>query len=121
MRQMEEAWKPNMAEEFNPSWINVLGESILEWFNGYALSFMCVGRKSHTLDNKRHTICCGLTYILWIYQIAEGKDRPQHLGQKEYNELKKMASLMLSICRPIFVSSKAVVLNGGFCVVKGIT
>ena len=26
MLQMEEAWNINMAEEFNPSWINVLEE-----------------------------------------------------------------------------------------------
>ena len=29
-------------------------------------------------------------------------------------------SLMLRICRPIFGSEKAVVLDGGFCVAKGV-
>ena len=32
-----------------------------------------------------------------------------------------MVGLMLSICRPIFGSGKTVVLDSGFCVVKGIT
>ena len=58
---------------------------MMEWFNKYAPRFMCVGRKPHTFGNERHTICCGLTYILWRAQIVEGKYRPQPLGQKEYN------------------------------------
>ena len=33
MRQLEEAWNQNKAQQFLPSWINVLYESIMEWFN----------------------------------------------------------------------------------------
>ena len=76
MRKMEEAWNLNMAEEFNPSWINVLDEIMMEWFNKYAPVFMCVGRKPHPSGKEMHTICCGLTSILWRDQILEGKDRP---------------------------------------------
>ena len=32
MRQLEEAWNQNMAQKFFPSWINVLDESMMEWF-----------------------------------------------------------------------------------------
>ena len=53
-----------MAEEFNPSWINVMGEIIMEWFkNIYTPRFMCVGRKPHSFGNERHNICCGLNYM----------------------------------------------------------
>ena len=76
---MEEAWNINMAKYFKPSLFNVLEKSMMEWFKKYALGFMCVG----------HTICCGLMSIFWIAKIVEGKDLPQHLGQKEYNELGK--------------------------------
>ena len=82
---------------------------------------MCFGLKPHPFGNERHTIFCGLTCILWISQIAEGKYHPHKLVQKEYNELGKMVSLMLSMCRPIFGSSKAVVLDSVFCVAKFIT
>ena len=44
----------------------------------------------------------------------EGKDHPLTLGQKEYNELGKTIKLMLSMCRPIFGSGKADVLDSGF-------
>ena len=93
---------------------------MIVWFNTYAPGFMFVGFKPHTFGNERHTICCGLTSILWRAKIAEGKYRPQPIGQKEYNELGKMVSFMLRMCRPIFVSGKVVALESGFCVVKGI-
>ena len=75
-----------MAEEFNPSWINVMDEIMMEWFNKYATVFICVGRKPHSFSNERRTICCILTSILWRAQIVEFKDNPQQFGQKEYNE-----------------------------------
>ena len=65
-----------MAEEFNPSWINVLDESMMEWFNKYAPQFMCVGSKPHPFGNERHTICCGLTSIFWRSHIEGGKYSP---------------------------------------------
>ena len=63
MHLMGEAQNRNTAEEFNPSWINLLGKSMIEWFNKYATRFMCIGRKTHPLGNERHTIFCGLTSI----------------------------------------------------------
>ena len=48
----------------------------------------------------------------------EGKDRPGPLGQKEYNELGKTLSLMLSMCRPIFGSVMDVVLDSVIFVPK---
>ena len=49
--QMEEAWNMNMAEEFNPSWINVLDKSMTEWFKKYVPGFMCDGHKPHPFVN----------------------------------------------------------------------
>jgi hypothetical protein len=120
MRQLEEAWNKNMADEFSPAWINVLDESMMEWFNKWAPGFMCVGRKPHPFGNERHTICCALTSILWRAQIVEGKDRPTQLGAKEHAGLGKTVGLMLRMCEPIYGTGKAVVLDSGFCVAKGI-
>ena len=76
---MEETCNLNIDEEFNLSWINEIEKIMIDWFNKYAPGFMCVGRKPHPFGNEGNTICCGLTYILWRSQIAEGKDRPQLL------------------------------------------
>ena len=93
----------------------------MEWFHKYVPGFMCVGGKSHPFCNERHNMCCGIMYIFCRAQIMEGKYLPQRLVQKEYNQLGKIVSLMVRMCRPTFVSGKDVVLDIGFYVTKGIT
>ena len=93
---------------------------MMELLNRYATGPMLILSKHHPLGNERHTICCGLTYILWIAYILGEKDLSQKLIQKEYDELGKAVSLMLRMCRPIFRTGKDVVLDSGFCVSKGI-
>ena len=51
----------------------------------------------------------------------EVKDSPHKIGQNKYSELGKMKILMLRMCKPIFGIEKAVVLDSGFYVAKGIT
>ena len=82
MRQWEEAWNKNTEDEFSPSWVSVLDESMMEWLNKYCPSFMCVGRKTHPFCNERNTISCALTLILFRALIVEGKYQPKELGQK---------------------------------------
>ena len=77
MSQTEEARNINMAEKLNPSWINVLDENMMKWFNKYEPRLMCVGRKPHNFGNQRNTIFCSLTSILWRAQIVEDKYLPQ--------------------------------------------
>ena len=48
--KMEESWNLNMAEQFNPSWINLLEEIMMEWFNKYTPGFMCVECKPHPFN-----------------------------------------------------------------------
>ena len=85
MRQIEEVQNLNMAEGFNPLLINVLDKSMMKWFKKYAPGFMCVGRKPQPFGNKMHSVCCGLTSILWRAQITESKYLPQNLVQKDYD------------------------------------
>ena len=46
--------KKTMADKSNQYCINVHDESIMEWYNVFASSFMCVGRKPHPFGNERH-------------------------------------------------------------------
>ena len=82
----------NIAEEFNLLWINILDEIMIEWFNKYETGFMCVEKKLRHFGNKKHTVCCGFTSIIWRAQIVEDKDCPQQPGQKEYGKLGKTVS-----------------------------
>ena len=75
MRQWEELWNKNMVDEFSPSWVSVLDESMIKCLNKYCPGVMCVGRKPHPFGNERHTISCALTSILFRALIVEGNDR----------------------------------------------
>ena len=120
-RKLEEAWNHNMAQQFLLSWINVLDESMMKWFNNRDPGFMCVGCKPHPFGNERHSICCALTSLLWRANILEGKDRSTQIVPKKWEELGKTVGLMLRMCEPIFSTGKCVVLESGFFLSKGIT
>ena len=51
----------------------------------------------------------------------EGKDSPDQLGPKKWEELGNTVGLMLQICEPISSTGKCVVLDSGFCLSKEIT
>ena len=51
MSKMEKTWNVNMAEEYNPSLINVRDNIMIEWFNKCAPGLMCVGNKTNPLGN----------------------------------------------------------------------
>ena len=90
----------------------------MEFFNKYAMGFICVGSKTRTLGGKTHTICCGLTSILFRAHIVEGKDRPWQCGPKEFENLGKTASLVLRMRKHIFGSVNSVFIDGGFCIAQ---
>ena len=80
---------------------------------------MCVGRKPHPFDNVRHTISCELTSILFRALIVEGKYRPKEL-EKKYSELGRTVGLKLWMCKTLYGTGKAVVMDSGFCVSRHI-
>ncbi|KAL7554463.1 hypothetical protein ACHAWF_019026 [Thalassiosira exigua] len=124
VRQMENVFNEHMEEEFDPSWMNTLDESMLAYLNKHCLGWMCVPRKPHPFGNERHTISdgdlVGGNPILWHSELQEGKDRPPELGPKEYNHLGVTVGLMLRMVKAIRRSGKIVTMDSGFCVSKGI-
>ena len=50
-----------------------------------------------------------------IKDSRSNRDTPQKLGQKEYYDWGGNVSVMLSMCKPIFGTGRAVVLYSGFC------
>ena len=41
---------------------------------------MFVPRNPHPKGTDYHTICCGESRIMYMWEIVEGKDRPNDLG-----------------------------------------
>ena len=114
-----EAWNKNTEDEFIPSWVSVLDDSMMEWINKYYPGFMCVGRKLHPFGNERHKISCALTSILFRALIVKGKDRPKEL-EKKYSEIGRRVRLMLWMYKASYGTGKLVVMNSGFYVSIGI-
>ena len=53
-------------------------------------------------------------------EMVEGKDRPQELGKDPKDRHGKTCGLLLRLCESIYNTGKIVVLDSGFCVLKGL-
>jgi hypothetical protein len=121
VRQMLQAFNANMASIFSCSWVICLDESMSIWHN----KFTCPGwiycpRKPHPYGNEYHTASCGKSHILFSLELVEGKDHPPQL-QTEFDNLGgKTVGLLLRMLKSYFATGKYVVLDSGFCVLKGI-
>ena len=58
-----------------------------------------VPRKPHPMGNEYHSICCGLSGIMFAIELVEGKDSPKELkNSKPFDNLGKTAGLLLRLC-----------------------
>ena len=86
VRGLIDPWNSNMEENFIPSWMNTIDESMSKWVNEYTCpGFMCVPRKPWKFGNEYHNAGCAMSDIIWHVDLREGKDRPRHLGEKEHD------------------------------------
>ncbi len=116
------AFKKHFANTFVPSWIACLDESMSIWNSRWTCpGWVFCPRKPHPQGNEYHTICCGETGILFDFEVVEGRDRPTQLGRPEYEvEHGKTGGLLLRLTKSIHQSARYVVLDSGFCVLKGL-
>ena len=119
--QMVKAWRDNMNTHFCPGYMNCLDESMTIWTNKFKCpGFMFVPRKPWPSGNQYHTVCCCSSGIMWGIDMVEGKDRPHNLGQQQLDDLGATVGLLLRLLLPIFNLGMMVILDSGFCVLKGI-
>jgi len=126
VRDLLESWNDNMANEFEPSWVSCLDESMSKWINQYTCpGFVFCPRKPWPFGNEYHTIACGESKILWRTEIVEGKDEPPQRAKKKYHDSGgrnkgTTVALMLRMTEPIHGTGKVIILDSGFCVLQGI-
>ena len=59
--------------------------------------------------------------ILFFVELVEGRDCPQELGEPKFNNKGgKTIGLMLRMTKPIWNTGRLVILDSGFCVLKGL-
>ena len=118
---MVEAWGLNMAEDFIPGYVNCLDESMSVRTNKFTCpGFMFVPRKPWPFGNEYDTVCCCTSGIMWGIDLVEGKDHPRALGQQQFDDMGSTVGLLLQMHTPIFHKGYVVILDSGFCVLKGI-
>jgi hypothetical protein len=127
VRQMKNAFNQHYQDNYTPSWLSCLDESMNTWLNKYCPGFMVVPRKPHPEGNEYHTIADGDkgAPIMWRVKLQEGKDRPKLANGKpafpsEFEQHSKTAKLMLEMTKPIHGTGKVVSMDSGFCVTAGI-
>ena len=121
VRTMLQMWNNNMGTNFLPSWINCIDESMSKWINEYMCpGFMYVPRKPWKFGNKYHDAGCTDSDIIWALDLREGKDCPQHLGPKEFDNIGKTTGILLQLTKPVWSTGKVFVLDSGFCVLQAL-
>jgi hypothetical protein len=121
VRQMIDAWNDNMKDNFVPSWISCLDESMCAWTSKWSCpGWMVVPRKPHPFGNEYHSICCGLSGIMYFIELVEGKTRPRELGPLPHSNFGKTAGLLLRMTQTIHGTGKVVIMDSGFCVLDGL-
>ena len=121
VRRMIQHWNDNMKMQYSASWVSCLDESMSIWLS----KFTCPGwvfcpRKPHPFGNEYHSICDGITNIMYGIEIVEGKDAPAEREKSEYSEKGPTVGLLLRLCKSLYNTGKVVILDSGFCVLKGL-
>jgi hypothetical protein len=120
VRQMILSWNENMNEFFCPSWVSCLDESMSIWTNRWTCpGWTFVPRKPHPFGNEYHTIACGKSGILYGMEMVEGKDAPPEI-KKDFDEMGRTVALLLRLTKNIWTTGKVVILDSGFCVLRGL-
>ena len=121
VRQMITEWNRNVNCVFVPRWAVCLDESLSIWTKKWTCpGWVFCPRKPHPFGNEYHSICCGLCAIMFGIDLVEGRDHPPELPSKDPNRNGPTVSLLLRMCESIYYSGRVVILDSGFCVMKGI-
>lgn len=110
-----------MKMQYCPSWVSCLDESISIWLS----KFTCPGwvfcpRKPHPFGNEYHTICDTLTNIMYGIELVEGKVSPPQRDKPIHDDKGPTVGLLMRLCSTLYNTGKVVILDSGFCVLRGL-
>ena len=72
------------------------------------------------IGNEYHDAGCADSDIICALDLREGKDQPQNLGPKEFDNTGKTTGILLQLTKPVWSTGKVFVLDSGFCVVQAL-
>jgi hypothetical protein len=95
IRQMIHAWNKHLANTFVAAWVVCLDERMLIWHNRLTCpGWVFCPRKPHPFGNEYHSACCGISTILFVIEMVEGRDASA-LFCRPYEAMGKTAGLLL--------------------------
>jgi Transposase IS4 len=63
-----------LSVAFSPDWIYCVDESISVWTDMWTCpGWMFVPRKPHPIGNEYHSLCCGVSGVMYTIELVEGK------------------------------------------------
>ena len=78
-------------------------------------------QKHNPFGDELHTVCCALSGILFVVELVEGKEHPCQAGPLEFEDLcGKNVWLLLHMMKSYFATGRHVIIDSGFCVLKGL-
>ena len=102
------------------AWALCLDESMSIWNNRWTCpGWVFCPRKPWPFGNEYHTACCGLSGIMFVMEMVEGKDHPPQVAER-YSELGKTTGLLMRMLQSYFTSGWCVVLDSNFCVLMAL-
>ena len=72
------------------------------------------------MGNEYHSVCCGLSGIMYFIELVEGKDCPKEIPPPKFHEKGKTSGLLLQLTESIAHSGRVVIMDNGFCVIDAI-
>jgi len=120
IRDLISAWNEHMQQIFVAAWALCLDESMSIWNNRWTCpGWVFCPRKPWPFGNEYHTACCGLSGIMFVMEMVEGKDHPPQVVPR-YSELGKTTGLLMRMLQSYFSTGRYVILDSGFCVLKAL-
>jgi hypothetical protein len=121
IRQMIRLWNENIQSIFKPGWLTCLDESMSIWFSKWTCpGWVFCPRKPHPFGNEYHSICCALSGIMFGIELVEGKDHPNEIPRYESDRFGNTVGLLIRLTKPLWATASVVILDSGFCILKGI-
>ncbi|KAI2504308.1 xylulose kinase [Fragilaria crotonensis] len=115
------AFNKHTAACFSPGWVACLDKSMSVWTNQWTCpGWMFVPRKPHPMGNEYHSICCGLSGIMFAIELVQGKDEPSQIPNEKYSEHGKTAGLLMRLTESIHHSGRVVIMDSGFCALQSL-
>eukprot|EP00957_Ditylum_brightwellii_P114223 8708447-Ditylum_brightwellii.AAC.1 len=90
------------------------------WLNRWSCpGWIFVPRKLWSMGDEYHSMCCGMSSIMFVIEMVEGKYWQKELPSLDPEKKGQTAALLLHMCRSAYYTGTVIILDSMFCVLWG--